>query len=284
MNNNLVSILIPNYNKSSYLKATLDSIVAQTFLNWECIIVDDYSTDDSWEILEEYAIKDNRFKIYKRPEYLTKGGNVCRNYAFEKSEGEFIQWFDSDDLMFETMIESRVLQLKSSTCDFIVHGGLYWDLESDFCSEIEVSNSIDDFKTFFTFDSLWLSQNVILTREFLLNKNILWNEKTPFFQDVFFNLDIIYSGQYKAFNTIDWIWRKTNGSLGSKTKKINSYDENTNFSLEYFRHCARFFKNYHEVFNWFCANRFLLLVKEVKQKQDSQSLLAFINVMNEKKT
>lgn len=104
----LVSILIPNYNKAPYLRETLDSVLAQTYPNWECIIVDDHSTDNSWEILEEYAAKDSRFKIFKRPDYLPKGGNACRNYAFELSKGEYIQWFDSDDLMLENCLQRKV--------------------------------------------------------------------------------------------------------------------------------------------------------------------------------
>src|SRR5690606_6713113 len=95
----LVSILIPNYNKAPYLRETLDSILSQTYLNWECIIVDDHSTDGSYEILEEYANLDCRFKVYKRPDHLPKGGNACRNYAFILSNGEFVNWFDSDDIM-----------------------------------------------------------------------------------------------------------------------------------------------------------------------------------------
>jgi glycosyltransferase involved in cell wall biosynthesis len=105
---NLVSILLPNYNKAPYLRETLDSVITQTYTNWECIIVDDHSTDNSWEILEEYSKKDLRFKIFKRPENRRKGGNAARNYAFEMSKGEFINWFDSDDIMHPRMIESKI--------------------------------------------------------------------------------------------------------------------------------------------------------------------------------
>ena len=74
----LVSILIPNYNKAPYLRETLDSVLSQTYTHWECIIVDDHSTDNSWEILEEYVAKDSRFKLYKRPVDRKQGGNAAR--------------------------------------------------------------------------------------------------------------------------------------------------------------------------------------------------------------
>lgn len=116
----LVSILIPNYNKAPYLRETLDSVLAQTYPHWECIIVDDHSTDDSWEILEEYAQKDFRFKIFKRPEKLKKGGSICRNVAFEYSSGQFIQWLDSDDVLDQRKIEIQLNELDNLTKESVV--------------------------------------------------------------------------------------------------------------------------------------------------------------------
>ncbi len=107
-NKPLVSILIPNFNKAPYLRETLDSILAQTYTDWECIIVDDHSTDDSWGILEEYAEKDLRFKIYRRPDHLPKGGNVCRNFAYDNSRGDLILYLDSDDVLADFCLKQRV--------------------------------------------------------------------------------------------------------------------------------------------------------------------------------
>ncbi len=107
----LVSILIPNYNKGAFLRETLHSVLSQIYTNWECIIVDDHSTDHSWEILEEYQKKDSRVKIFKRPDDRIKGGSVARNYAFELSKGEFIQWLDSDDVIHEFKIQDQLHDL-----------------------------------------------------------------------------------------------------------------------------------------------------------------------------
>ena len=104
----LVSILIPNYNKAPYLRECLDSVSAQTYSNWECIVVDDHSTDDSWEILEEYAEIDQRFKIYRRPGLLPKGANSCRNFAFKIATGKFVQYLDSDDTIHEHKISIQI--------------------------------------------------------------------------------------------------------------------------------------------------------------------------------
>jgi len=75
--------------------------------------VDDGSTDDSLKILKEYEEKDSRLKIFERPMEIPKGANFCRNYAFSLSQGEFIQWFDSDDIMYPWFLEKKVNYLKS---------------------------------------------------------------------------------------------------------------------------------------------------------------------------
>ena len=115
----LVSIIIPTYNRAHYLEDTLASIKFQTYTDWECIIVDDGSEDDTEIVVQEF-LKDNRFKYLKRPETLSKGANSCRNYGFEHSSGEFIQWFDSDDLMTSNHLENLVSAIKDNDVKFAV--------------------------------------------------------------------------------------------------------------------------------------------------------------------
>ena len=116
----LVSIIIPTFNRCHLIGETLDSVLAQTYSNWECIVVDDGSTDYTEELLEFYLNKDSRFFYYKRPKEKPKGANACRNYGFEKSGGDFIQWFDSDDLMNNEYSEKAVYALeKNKEIDFV---------------------------------------------------------------------------------------------------------------------------------------------------------------------
>ena len=114
MENNLVSIIIPSFNSELLIKSTLNSVLEQTFNNWECIIIDDGSTDDTILILEEYAIKDSRFKWFPRPSSKPKGPSSARNYGLEKAKGDFIVFLDSDDLLLETCIENRVAFAKEN--------------------------------------------------------------------------------------------------------------------------------------------------------------------------
>lgn len=116
----LISIVVPAYNSESFIGECLSSIKDQTYHNWECIIVDDRSTDSTFEIALKYADSDNRFRIFKRPNSKIKGANSCRNFGFEKSKGAYIKWFDSDDIMIENHLETVYEKLICSNLDFIV--------------------------------------------------------------------------------------------------------------------------------------------------------------------
>lgn len=92
----LISIVMPVYNTSKYLKECLDSIIEQTETNWELLVTDDFSTDDSLELLNSYAVLDSRIKVFKNNH---KGIIGALRLAFENSQGTFITRMDSDDIM-----------------------------------------------------------------------------------------------------------------------------------------------------------------------------------------
>jgi glycosyltransferase involved in cell wall biosynthesis len=95
-NNPMVSIIMPSYNQAEYLSETLDSVLAQSFKDWECLIVDDGSIDNTEEIAKIYCKKDDRFKYIKQE---NQGPSVARNNGIRNSAGEFILPLDSDDLI-----------------------------------------------------------------------------------------------------------------------------------------------------------------------------------------
>lgn len=119
-NTPLVSIIIPTYNRAYLIKETLDSVLLQAYTNWECIVVDDGSTDNTKKIIEEYLKKDSRFQYFSRPTNKPKGANACRNYGFEQSKGEYIQWFDSDDLMHPQKLNLKIEYALSENAAIVV--------------------------------------------------------------------------------------------------------------------------------------------------------------------
>jgi glycosyltransferase involved in cell wall biosynthesis len=120
MINDLVSVIIPVYNRENLITDTVNSVLNQSYSNIECIIVDDRSSDNTFSILNDLSRKDPRIKVLKRPYFLKKGANSCRNYGFKFSNGEFITWFDSDDIMTYNSILSRLFLLKTLDLDFII--------------------------------------------------------------------------------------------------------------------------------------------------------------------
>jgi|GEM_PF-1292607 len=105
MENPLVSIIIPVYNTSSYLKCCLNSVLEQSYKNFEIICVDDGSTDNSFSILSHYSKKNNRIKVLKQK---NKGQSAARNNALNIANGEFVMFLDSDDYLHWDTIKSCV--------------------------------------------------------------------------------------------------------------------------------------------------------------------------------
>jgi glycosyltransferase involved in cell wall biosynthesis len=118
----LVSIIIPTYNRAHLIGETLDSVLAQTYPNWECIIVDDGSSDHTDEVVGAYVEKDSRFKYFHRPANRAKGANASRNYGFVLCKGEYIQWLDSDDLLAPLKLEVQVTVLQDKPNIDLVFG------------------------------------------------------------------------------------------------------------------------------------------------------------------
>lgn len=96
------------YNRATLVGETLDSVLAQTYTDWECIVVDDGSSDNSVEIVQKYVGKDSRFRLLIRPENRIKGAPTCRNIGYENSVGDLIYFFDSDDILSPQFFDSVV--------------------------------------------------------------------------------------------------------------------------------------------------------------------------------
>ncbi|GGF51465.1 glycosyltransferase family 2 protein [Echinicola rosea] len=109
----LVSVISPVFNKGKYIKSTIESVISQSYDDWELLLIDDGSTDNSLNIASEIAKKDSRIKVYERKDYSdTKGANVCRNVGMNVSQGKFIIFLDSDDLLLPHCIEQRIKCIK----------------------------------------------------------------------------------------------------------------------------------------------------------------------------
>jgi glycosyltransferase involved in cell wall biosynthesis len=102
----LVSIITPTYNSELFIKETFASISSQTYTNWEWIVVDDSSSDDTYTILEHFKLLDDRIKLFRNETNM--GAAVSRNKAIEMASGRFIAFLDSDDLWSNNKLEKQI--------------------------------------------------------------------------------------------------------------------------------------------------------------------------------
>lgn len=109
----MISIVIPTYNRAKLIHRALDSVLAQTYDNWECIVVDDHSTDETKDVVEKYIQKDERFKYIVNNR--TKGAQGARNTGIMKSMGDLICLFDSDDIMYPNYLEKMFAVIDDKT-------------------------------------------------------------------------------------------------------------------------------------------------------------------------
>ena len=115
----LISIVTPVYNAQNYIEQTIQSVLNQTYTNWEMIIVDDISNDRTIEIIEEYVKNDSRIHLFQLPE---KGGaSMARNMAIREAKGQYIAFLDADDLWKEDKLEKQVNFMKETGYAFTYH-------------------------------------------------------------------------------------------------------------------------------------------------------------------
>ncbi|MDR7208651.1 glycosyltransferase family 2 protein [Flavobacterium piscis] len=112
----LVSIITPTFNAEKYIRATIESVQNQTYQNWEMILVDDASTDQTVKIINDFAKKDARFKLSQLSQ--NSGNGFARNVALEKATGKYIAFLDADDLWFPLKLEKQIQFLKANNLPF----------------------------------------------------------------------------------------------------------------------------------------------------------------------
>lgn len=113
-----VTIIMATYNRAHFIKETLNSISAQTYSNWECLIIDDGGTDNTKEVISSILEKDSRFRFLSRPNGYVKGLPGCRNYGLDLAEGNYIIFFDDDDIVHPQNLELCVQELEDSNVYF----------------------------------------------------------------------------------------------------------------------------------------------------------------------
>lgn len=186
-----VSVIIPNFNKAKYIAESLNTLQFQTYSNWEAIIIDDGSTDNSTQIIQEFAKKNNKFKPFFLPKQKN-GGAVCRNFGLRKATGEYVIFFDSDDLMNSKCLEQRIEYMKSNLeLNFAVFtmGTFYQKLGDS--NSVWIPQKENALELFLSHQLPWAICQPIFKIEFLLKNLFFFDEDFSRLQDVDFHTTIL---------------------------------------------------------------------------------------------
>jgi glycosyltransferase involved in cell wall biosynthesis len=185
----IVTIIIPFLNREGFLTATLNSILKQTFHQWECILIDDGSTDNSKYICDKFILSDGRFQYYKRTDNYKKGGNGARNMGAGKANSNWLIFLDSDDLLAHDCLEQRIKTINNSSkdIDFTVNVTGTFNKEINDNDIVWNSYNPDEskdklIKRFITLDSPWSTESLTWNKSFFCSIKG-WDESLPCWQD-----------------------------------------------------------------------------------------------------
>ena len=208
MNNPLVSIIIPTFNRIDLFEETINSVLNQTYQNWECIIVDDGSSEINIGKLLSYKNKSERI-IFLQRNRLPSGVSTCRNIGVEKALGDFVIFLDSDDILHPECLSNRV----SFAQDY--PGKDFWVFcAKEFKDNIHEQNVIhnkypknegsSEYLKMFIRGVIPFCVMAPIWKKECLYKPIIFNEKLSIWEDPEFHIRLISSGlKFKVFKNLD---------------------------------------------------------------------------------
>ncbi|WP_338377968.1 glycosyltransferase [uncultured Flavobacterium sp.] len=178
VNKNLVSIVIATFNRADLIGETLDSVINQTYSDWECIVVDDGSSDKTEEVVGKFIEVDKRISFYKRPKSLPKGPNSSRNYGIDKSKGNYILSLDSDDWLLSNHLEMKmkVINAAPHAVGVLSKTIMVDNNKKEIKRETRTLLTDNLLEDFISLKISWYMHDIIWKRSFLEGK-MLFNEK-----------------------------------------------------------------------------------------------------------
>jgi glycosyltransferase involved in cell wall biosynthesis len=227
-----ISIIMPCYNESSYINAAIDSIIGQSFRNWELIIVDDASLDDTVQLIKTY--QDSRIRLFCLKNNI--GNYGARNFGLTKSRGKYVAMFDADDISLPDRLAVQYHYLESHRHVGCI-GSNYRliDHDGELVGKVTVNCSYSQFKLKMLLNNYML-QSSILVRRYLLSKHqIQYDEKFRYASDYHFVFQC--SKYFHIHNIADTLvhYRLTPTGI-TKTKFLEQQQFAARIRLEVFQH------------------------------------------------
>ncbi len=280
--NPLVSIIVPTYNRADLIIETLQSVKTQTYNNWECIIIDDGSSDNTELIVIDIIKSENRISYFKR-EREPKGAPTCRNIGLAYSRGEYIIFLDSDDLLSETCLQKRIEFVNKNPGYFFycfptgVFNNLPYDTNVVWNYLNEKNNDLIRFlqqdMPWCVYGAMWYKpflkkidgwdESLICWQDWDIHVRALMNKDTRYLKvedkliniDSFYRLKNNYSSIAKAANTKEYVGNKM--SLLNKIALPEFLIEQAQIRLEFARLSYRIAKEAVPLFGFKSSKIFL---------------------------
>ena len=242
MSNPLVSIIMPAYNAEKYISESINSVIEQTFRNWELIVVDDGSCDATKDIIEKFALKDSRIKPVFRENNSGKP-SIAKNYAYDMVNGDFIAFLDSDDLWMREKLEKQVKLLKDSDYKLCYTGGYFIDEDGK-----KTGSFLPRYENGYIFKKMLFryeinNQSVLIKKDVFkkFNENITIGEDYNFFMHIIFHNKVCNIKEklikYRVHNNSITRARKkdlSEGTLVTLRELNEKYNIMKKYPLEYF--------------------------------------------------
>lgn len=231
--NPLISVVVPCYNQAQYLDECLQSVLDQTYQDWECIIVNDGSPDNTEEVAKKWVEKDSRFKYF----YKENGGlSSARNFGLNIAKGEFIQFLDCDDYIAKNKFELQILDLENSDISISDYEKVNDNQEKlflQYCTPFSAAG--------FSFEDLilkWETELSIPCHCVLLKKtNLKFNKKLKNHEDWVFWVQLFYCSPKIIYNRKKLaFYRISSNSMSRNAHEMNDgFLKACNFLLSYFQ-------------------------------------------------
>lgn len=241
----LVTILLATYNRAHFIVDTLESIQKQTYTNWECIVIDDYSIDNTRAVVDEFVKKDNRFNYCLKNDNYKKGLSGTRNQGLDiaaTKNAEYIQLFDDDDIMHPLKLELQMkpfikdVNLDFTLCKyrhFYADEQLKFELKDEDCTIVSLNLFEDFYLGKMGINSLGPIWKSSLLQKYRFDEDLIYGEE----RDLYLKLFLKDKPKYKNIDFVLFYYRKhkesnTSDRYSSKEILLSIYKSNLN--LYYF--------------------------------------------------
>ncbi len=190
---NMVSIIMATYNRGHLISESIEAIIQQSYKEWECLIIDDGSTDDTKNILDTYLDQDSRFKYFTRNDIYKKGLPGCRNMGLEVAQGDYVVFFDDDDIPHPDCLKWSIEEIIRNNVDYCryLRTVFFQELNKDF--DCEKDYNVRQHKR--------LAVEELITGKVPFNScQVIW--KAGCFENEKFNEELMFAEEWELYTRI----------------------------------------------------------------------------------